>query len=131
MTQITITGIGNLTALLSDQNLTKALSRSIALSAQTLRDDTKKLPPVSARGTGYGAKGIPVDTGRMRQSIIARQISQFAAGVAAPVHYAKYVHDGTGKVPARPFFQYALEDFGTLKKIEIIFNEQISKAFGG
>lgn len=98
---------------------------AVQRSAEALRDHTKKMRPVSAATTGYGTKGIPVDHGRLRQSIHKKQLSRLAAGVFPKVKYGAYVHDGTSKVPARPFFEWSLE-LGAQRQIDGIF-ERYSK----
>lgn len=103
----------------------QVFGRAVMLAGSALRDNTKKLRPVSAKTTGYGVKGIPVDTGRLRQSILSRRLSLLAAGVIAPVKYASAVHQGTRKMPARPFFAWSLQ-LGGQKKIDAVF-EKASK----
>ena len=98
----------------------KVYGDAVQRSAEKLRDMTKQLSPVSKAKTGFGAKGIPVDTGRLRQSIYKRQIQQLAAGVYPKVKYGGYVHEGTSKMPARPYLQWALE-LGAQKAIDAIF----------
>ncbi len=49
------------------------------------------------------AKAItPVDTGRLRASITA-DVKGLEANIGTDVEYAHFVHDGTYKMPARPF----------------------------
>jgi HK97 gp10 family phage protein len=98
-------------------------ARAVDVGAQILRDDTKKMPAVSASRTGYDAKGIPVDTSRMRTSINKRKIALLAAGVRTNTKYGVFVHEGTKKMKARPFFEWALKDFGVQKKIDDLFAE--------
>ena len=43
-----------------------------------------------------------------------------AAEIFTGVHYGGYVHGGTSRMPARPFFTWQLEDFQGKEKIEII-----------
>lgn len=78
-------------------------------AAEALRDHTKNLRPVSAKTTGYGAKGIPVDHGHLRKTIRKKKLASLAAGVfpntgsGGKGDYGVYVHEGTSKMPARPF----------------------------
>src|SRR5436190_1366340 len=113
MMTIQITGLEDLAKKLSPERMTQVLSRAVDRASQILRDDTKRMPPVSARTTGYGAIGIPVDTGLMRQQIQARKLQLLAADVIANTNYSRFVQDGTAKMPPRPFFQYALETGST------------------
>lgn len=100
--------------------------QAVNRAAEKLRDTAKTLPPVSVARTGYDAKGIPVASGRMRQAIQKKNLSQFAAGVTARVDYAPFVHDGTSKMKARPFFDWALE-LGALEQIDKIFDDAASR----
>jgi hypothetical protein len=103
---------------------TKHYAHAVTTSAQQLRDTTKTMPPVSVARTGYNAKGIPVAPkygGSLRQSINVRKIALLAAGVFTGVNYGSYVHLGTRNMKARPFMEWALNDFGALKKINDLF----------
>lgn len=106
----------------------KAIDRAVQRGGELLRDFTKKMPPVSAKRTGYNARGIPVDTGRLRQSIQKRKLQQFAAGVAPGVKHGLYVHEGTDRMQARPYFDWALE-MGAEKEIDALFVDSISPIF--
>jgi len=86
---------------------------------------------VSAKTTGYGAKGIPVDSGRMRQSIHKRRISNIAAGVVTPVGYGEKVRFGAATMLGRESLHFALEDFGAMAKIDGIVQEELSRDFAG
>jgi HK97 gp10 family phage protein len=50
--------------------------------------------------------GAPVDTGRLRASI-ATDIHPMKATIEPHVEYARYVHDGTRYMKARPFMKNA------------------------
>ncbi len=97
------------------------------LSAEVLRDDAKRMPAVSAKTTGYGAHGLPVDTGHMLQSIQKRKTQLLAADVYANTNYSAHVHDGTSKMPARPFFLCFLPTSGGEKKIELILKQALER----
>ncbi len=122
-----LTGFDKIASMLDPGRYDRAIARVVDRGAQIWRDETKKMPAVSAKTTGYGAKGIPVDSGRLRQSIQARRVSAVAAEVYAPVQYASYVHDGTGVVPERPFFDFALE-LGATEKIGTMANDEFQTA---
>ncbi len=127
--------IEGLDAILSDlaafpSNATASLDRAVQTAADRVAFDTQQMPPVLASSTGYDAKGIPVAPlygGTMRQNIHSEKLSLLAAGVIAGTDYSGYVHEGTSKMPARPFFQWALEDFGGLQHIEEIMQDTASK----
>jgi HK97 gp10 family phage protein len=105
----------------------KHYAQAVTTGAQKLRDTTKTMPPVSVSRTGYNAKGIPVAPkygGTMRQSITTRKIALLASGVFVggnAQHYGIYVHEGTYKMKARPFFEWSLYAYGALKKIDALF----------
>lgn len=54
-------------------------------------------------GTGGGA---PVATGNLRDTH-ARQILPWEAKITATAHYAQFIHDGTRRMQARPWLEYA------------------------
>ena len=62
------------------------------------------------------AKAItPVDTGRLKRSIAA-DVQGLEANIGTDVEYAHFVHDGTYKMPARPFLYEAAD--GELESLE-------------
>ena len=127
---LVIEGLDKIQSLVDPAKFDRAVARGLDRSVQIWRDDVKTMPAVSAATTGYGAKGIPVDTGRLRQSVQARRTGLLAAGVVAPLQYASYVEEGTSKMPARPFFEWALE-LGALQKMEDAMNREITRSFDG
>lgn len=86
----------------------KIYGDAVQKAASRLRDETKSLGE------------IPVNTGRMRQSINSRRIQQLAAGVFGGTDYALYVHEGTPTMKPRPFLDWALKG-GAQKAIDDIF----------
>ncbi len=94
-----------------------AYEKGVDRAGSQYRDFIKRMRPVSAKTTGYGAKGIPVDTGRMRAAMKKRKIQQLAVGVGPKVNYGVYVHEGTSKMEARPFMEWAL-DLGARRMID-------------
>ncbi len=125
---LAITGLDALAQRFDPARLRAELSKTVDDSAQLLRDDTKRMPPVSAATTGYAAVGIPVDTGRLRQSIQYRKTGELEAVVSADVQYSIFVQDGTSRMPARPFFRFALET-GTQKKIIELFRGALRRLY--
>ena len=91
-------------------------------SAEALMNTVKgNMPDIS----GFSSKGIPVDTGRMKGSVERRRLQMMAAEVYAGTKYSRYVHDGTARTAARPFFQWALQDYGALEKMEKVMIEKL------
>lgn len=129
MLTVEIKGLEKFQAMLEPKRFDRACDRILDRGAQTWADETKKMPAVSAKTTGYDAKGMPVDSGLTRQSIHAFRAALLASGVKASTNYASHIRDGTSKMPARDFFLFALEDFGAMKKIDDIVNEEFSRAF--
>lgn len=149
--QIEIVGLDQIQQALAPEVFNKSVHRALDLSAQTWRDDTKRLPAVSSRKNGWDAIGIPVDTGSMAQRVQVETVEETGATVKAKTNYSKAVHDGVSPhqrskrtfvpgvgwktttfhhsgMPARPFFDYALQQ-GTLAKIEKIFQDQFEAPF--
>jgi len=105
----------------------RVYSKAVDDAAKLLVKGTKNMPPVSAATTGYGRKGMPVDTGALRGSIQKREIGLMASGVFAKADYSGFVHEGTSRMPARPFFQWALDFFGVQLAIDKIFAKATAK----
>lgn len=71
------------------------------------------------------AKNItPVDTGRLRASIKA-DVRGLEANIGTDVEYARFVHDGTYKMEARPFLFSAAD--GILEGIEDRIADDIAR----
>src|SRR3954470_10867520 len=127
MITVQISGLDKIIQNIGPAQTQKAISLATKRSAERLRDDTKLLPPVSAKTTGYEAEGIPVDTSRMRNAIHTFDVSLLATGVIADVGYSGYVRDGTLKMPGRDFFAFALQS-GTREKIKQIYEDYLKRA---
>lgn len=125
--EVSITGLDNFMTICDPVRFTTEMDKAIQQSAEVLRDKTKLMPPVSAKTTGYGVPGIPVDTGRMRQAIQSEKLGLMAAGVIANTDYSGVVHDGSGRMPARPFFQYLLDIFGGLQTLDAIIQTALER----
>ena len=126
--RMTISGLDELRRTLSPSRLPLAIDNGVTKAGQVTRDGVKLMPPVSAKTTGYGVEGIPVDTSRLRNSIDAQKVALFGSIVQPHVDYAEAVYFGRGKMPPRPFFEWFLKDFGGLQKIQDAMNEEIAKA---
>lgn len=77
------------------------LSRARAFLARTIQNN-----PWRVGGSGGGA---PVDTGNLRDSH-RFQFKAFQLTIATVAPYAEYVHNGTGRMKARPWLAYAVEN---------------------
>ena len=51
----------------------------------------------------------PVDTGLLRRSITTRMLSRTSGQVGTNIEYARFVHDGTRYMAARPFLTQGLD----------------------
>lgn len=79
----------------------------------------------SANNIEKQAKNItPVDTGRLRASIKA-DVRGLEANIGTDVEYARFVHDGTYKMEARPFLYEAAD--GELEGIEDKIADDIAR----
>src|SRR5689334_1939205 len=127
---VTIQGLDRWRQVLDPSRLTAEVDRAIQQAAQQLSNDTQNLPPVNKARSGWDAKGVPVAPkygGSLRQSIHAQRLGLLAAGVVTGVSYGSYVHDGTSKMPARPYFQWLLEDFDGLGTVEGLLTEALER----
>lgn len=124
---VIIDGLDKMIAVCDPQRFVAEVDRAVFISATHIRDITKQIPPVSAKRTGYAALGIPVDTGLMRQRLISRKNGVMDASVTAETDYSKMVHDGTSRMPARPFFTWTLQNFGGLESIELLISAALQR----
>lgn len=71
-----------------------------------------------------------IDTGRLRSELIPRDMSinGLSVSIYPLVEYGLYVHEGTSRMAARPFFKVAVLEAGP--DIEKAFQTQINKALG-
>ena len=129
MITYSITGIEDLLKKFDSAAFGKAMDQATWAASAKLRDEAKLMPPVSAKTTGYDAEGLPVDTGFMRQMIVVENKRQLAADVVAKTAYSGFVHDGTGRMPARPFFKWLWEDFGGMTAVKKVFDDAIDSFF--
>ena len=118
--EISWDGLDKFMEIVDPVRFVNEIDRAMDRASSLLRDETKRMPAVSAKTTGYAALGIPVDTGRMRQSIQKRKIGTFEYEVYADTNYSAFIHEGTGRMPARPFFTWLLNDFGGVQMLEIV-----------
>ena len=130
---ITLEGFDKFLAVVDPARFTKEMDKAVNRAAEVLRDETKKMPPVNKERTGFYAKGIPVAPlhgGTLRQSIQKRRLGLMAAEVyigEAAQDYGGFVHQGTSKMIARPFFKWQLEDFRGKEKIEVILTAALER----
>ena len=130
---ITIDGFDRLLAVVSPARATAEMDKAVQRSAQMVRDETKKMPPVNKLRSGWNAPGIPVAPkhgGTLRQSVAARRVALMAADVftnPSIASYGPHVHGGTSKMPGRPFLTWQLEEFGGLEKIEVILTDALRR----
>lgn len=57
-------------------------------------------------------QNCPTDTGALRASVASFPVETGTPGIyqlGSNMEYAQYVHDGTSKLPARPFISYAID----------------------
>lgn len=76
------------------KDVERAVQEELEDTANNIEDDAKR--------------NCPVDTGYLRSSI-KTDIDKLDVEVGTDCEYAPYVHDGTYKMPARPFLDVAAE----------------------
>lgn len=127
---MTLEGFDRILTMLDPARARREVESAVTLATATLRDMTKKMPPVSASRTGYGAKGIPVAPkhgGTLRQQIRSRKLGVLMGEVYGGARYTGHVHDGTSKMPARPFFNWVLQDFGGNDAVRMIVESALKR----
>jgi len=79
---------------------------------------------------GQSGGGIPVATGNLKEqhrTVISGLAGRFGVGPSR-VKYAGYVHDGTKRMKARPWLEYArIKADGAVKKHYQVFMDNILK----
>jgi hypothetical protein len=60
-------------------------------------------------------------------SIQKRRLGLMGAEVYTATNYAGFVHDGTGRMPARPYFKWLWEDFEGEQMTEVIIQSAIDR----
>ena len=99
------------------QRVAGAISRAIKESAFILEAESKMaLTEGPTRA---------LDTGLLRSQNVVRELSDVRAAVYPLVHYAVYVHEGTYKMRARPWFQVAAKNAS--EKIRFVFDEALTE----
>lgn len=129
---VQITGLDAFVNQLASFDGQKVLGDAVERAADRIVSDVQDMLPVSAGEIGYGPHGIPVAPkygGTLRQSIHSVRTGLLEAEVIPGVDYADFVHAGTVKMPARPFFQWVLEEFGGQQHIEDIVDTALSSHF--
>ncbi len=107
------------------QKTGKNLQEAIAKSTMLLSRTSSKI----IAGKTVHAKAV--DTGTLLRSItprvkILKGTVSPDSGRNVPLKYAKYVHEGTKRMEARPFFDQAVED--TQGKIDKFFEEALTNS---
>lgn len=76
---------------------------------------------------------VPVRTGRLKRSITVIKLPpQSGRGIVAMTPYAKFVHDGTRYMRARPFFKQAYQDVNRNMQEDVrISARRMEKRFEG
>lgn len=68
----------------------------------------------------------PIKTGALRRGIQIREVKPMRAVIipASSTPYAKYVHEGTKRMKARPFFNITVEE--KQKKVQEFFKKELN-----
>lgn len=92
------------------------LSTAVARNAQVLRNEMVQELSQPGQGETYGrhtasapGDAPAVDTGRLRQSIVALKVGDARWRVGTNVQYALYLEFGTRRMAPRPFIRPVIE----------------------
>jgi len=120
MISIKIAGLSALQSkiLTAPRRVGQAISKAIKKSAFVLEAESKKAL------TSGPTRAL--DTGTLRSQVTVRQLSDIQATIYPLVDYAIYIHEGTYKMRARPWFNAAAKN--SIGKIKTIFDNAIKKA---
>lgn len=152
---IDISGLQEAASMVDPAKVPKMLATAVYDIAAGLRDEAKRMPPVSASTTGYGAIGIPVAPkrgGTLRQAIQARKSGDYTAEVYGDTSVAGYfdmVHNGVAPfvlnrpvfidgvgwrfigthpgMPARPFLVWLVESVQGRQVIDTVLQRTVDR----
>lgn len=82
------------------------------LTANQVNEANKAFKAVVIQMRNLAVQNCPVDTGALKSSVASFPVENGADGecqLGSNMDYADFVHDGTHKMPARPFIQYAID----------------------
>lgn len=105
---------------LAPQIFAKRLQRAIEIAGNHYLAATKQ-----TIRTGRGMWKAPIDTGFMWNNIFLT-VTQFRAEIVPIANYAVFVHEGTGRMRARPFLE--ITEANEMSKIESIFKTELEEA---
>lgn len=83
---------------------------------------------VRMMNTGYG-RPIWRTGNLMREEHYKVRASDHAVDVGTPMEYAPFVHDGTSKMPARPYITDTLTSSDNLEALKEIAQDALSQGF--
>lgn len=93
-----------------------ALGRAMAKAGFVLEAESKKA--VTSGPTRA------LRTGRLRADLVVRELTPISVKVYPIVNYAVFVHEGTYKMEARPFFEVAAHEAGP--RVQEIFDDEMA-----
>lgn len=96
-----------------DANITKSLNEIGASMVEDFRHNMSRA-------------GIRSNTGNLQHSIHVDNIKGSELNIVSDVDYARYVNDGTSRMPARPFFEPSKKEEND---IERIIDAAVTKVF--
>jgi len=96
-----------------DANITKSLNDIGTSMVEDFRNNMSRV-------------GIRSNTGNLQHSIHVDNIKGSELNIVSDVDYAKYVNDGTSRMPARPFFEPSKQEEND---IERIIDAAVTKVF--
>jgi len=102
MARVTVRVVGR-------ERLIKRIKEMLVDAREGAQDETREVAEFIQR---RAKEFVPVDTGRLRDSIRINQTGKAAynVGPGDEVEYAEYVEFGTSRTPAQPYMRPALEE---------------------
>lgn len=94
--------------------------RKMKDAAKSLVDPSDLLTDIGLIVQGTAMQHTPVRTGTLRRSLTTR-LADRGVYVGSAVEYAKFVHEGTRYMEARPFIQQGIDD--NRSRIETLVSE--------
>ena len=93
------------------------------LRAQAEMDtrNRKLITKIVIKAEANSKRVTPVRTGHLRRSLTHRVVSNTEGRVGTNVNYARYVHDGTRRMAARPYFVWGIAR--TMQEVEPLLKE--------
>lgn len=97
-------------------------------AAKAVQDGHELIQRVVLTVEAQAKRVTPVDTGTLRRSITSRTLTRTQGVVGTNVSYGRYVHEGTRRMPGRPFLRQGLE--ASASQIDRILKQHGERVLG-